>query len=123
MTALEIKIAQLNELIIKGETIRAIELFYADSVVVHENEDEPRIGKLACIANEKQNRERTKEFSSQLLNQAVDALRNVVFSEWEINFTSANGEKWRLTEVAVQHWHNLQIIREKFYYKAAYPIK
>ena len=41
MTALEIKKTVLNNLLIKGETVKAMELFYADNVTMQENEDEP----------------------------------------------------------------------------------
>jgi hypothetical protein len=53
MTALEIKKTVLNNLIIRGETAKAMELFYADNVIMQENEDEPRVGKAVCVEHER----------------------------------------------------------------------
>lgn len=84
MSVLEASINNLNELIKKGESILAMELFYADNVTMQENQEEPRRGKQVCIAHEIKNRERVIALESQLLNQAIDKKNNVVFSEWRI---------------------------------------
>lgn len=115
MTEFEIKIAELNDLIVTGETLKAIELFYSNDVSMQENEETPRIGKLNCINHEKQNLQRVKLLKGNLLNQAI--CENVVFSEWEIIFTDKNDKTFTLTEVSVQHWVEGQIEKEKFYYK------
>ena len=115
MTEFEIKIAELNDLISTGETLKAIELFYSNNVSMQENEETPRIGKLNCINHEKQNLQKVKLLKGNLLNQAI--CENVVFSEWEIIFTDKNDKTFKLTEVSVQHWVEGQIEKEKFYYK------
>lgn len=122
MTDLEHKIAELNDLILKGDTLRALEIFYADTVVMQENEELPRIGKASCLENERGNLSNIKEFTYKLLNQAIDVKNNVVFSEWVINFTTNSDKKMKITEVSVQNWADGQIIREKFYYKDFYPV-
>lgn len=106
----------LTELISSGKTIEAMELFYSDNVTMQENEEKPRIGKNECINHEKKNLRRTKNFNGQLLNQAIDSAKQVVFSEWEYNFT-IEGKNFRLIEVSVQNWNNHQIVAERFYYK------
>lgn len=115
MTEFEIKIAELNDLISTGETLKAIEVFYSNNVSMQENEETPRIGKLNCINHEKQNLQKVKLLKGNLLNQAI--CENVVFSEWEIIFTDKNDKTFKLTEVSVQHWVEGQIEKEKFYYK------
>ena len=115
MTEFEIKIAELNDLISTGETLKAIELFYSNNISMQENEETPRIGKLTCINHEKQNLQKVKLLKGNLLNQAI--CENVVFSEWEIIFTDKNDKTFKLTEVSVQHWVEGQIEKEKFYYK------
>ena len=76
MTELEIKTTELNKLISKGDTIKALELYYSGDVIMQENEDEPRIGKQLCIENEKQNLQKVKELNCRLLNQAIDNKKN-----------------------------------------------
>lgn len=122
MTVLEIKKTVLNNLIIRGETAKAMELFYADNVTMQENEDEPRVGKAVCIKHERLILKKVKEVNFRLLNEALDTKKNVVFAEWEITFITRTGKKIKFTEVSVQHWHKGQIIRGKFYYKDFPPI-
>jgi hypothetical protein len=55
-------------------------------------------------------------FRTQLINQAINVLTGVVFSEWNFEFTDLAGQRYSLTEVSVQYWQNELIYREKFYY-------
>ena len=45
MTPLEIKKTVLNNLVIGGETVKAMELFYADNVTMQENDMNQELGK------------------------------------------------------------------------------
>lgn len=95
-----------------------MQLFYSDDVTMQENEEKPRVGKTVCITHEKENLSRTKNFSGRLLNQAIDISKQVVFSEWEFNFTTLEGTNYKLTEVSVQQWNEHQVVAERFYYKS-----
>jgi len=117
MTELKVKVNALNQLIIAGDTIKAIETFYSDDIEMQENEDTPRKGKTVCIATEKDNLQKVKSLKSNLLNQAIDEEKNIVFSEWNYLITYKDDSKFMLTEVSVQHWINGLIAKEKFYYK------
>ncbi len=88
MNGLQEKVKQLNSMITESKTLLAIELFYADDVVMQENEEEPRRGKTNCLAAEKAKVSKVSEVHSKLLNQAIDAKAQVVFSEWKITFTN-----------------------------------
>lgn len=122
MTDLKNKVNALNKLIINGDTIMAMEIFYASDIEMQENEDTPRKGKMVCIATEKSNLQKVKNVESKLLNQAVDEEKNIVFSEWEILVTYNDDRKFMLKQVSVQHWLNGQIIHEKFYYKTIHKV-
>ena len=117
MTKLKVKVNALNQLIIAGDTIKAIETFYSDDIEMQENEDTPRKGKTVCIAGEKHNLQKVKSLKSTLLNQAIDEEKNTVFSEWNYLITYKDNSKFMLTEVSVQHWLKGLIAKEKFYYK------
>jgi hypothetical protein len=118
MTELKVKVNALNQLIIAGDTLKAIEAFYSDNVEMQENEDIPRKGKTVCIATEKDNLQKVKSLESDLLSQAIDEENNIVFSEWDHFITYKDNSKFMLTEVSVQHWINGLIAKEKFYYKS-----
>ena len=117
MTELKEKVNALNQLIISGDTIKAIETFYSSDIEMQENEDIPRKGKSVCIDTERDNLQKVKSLVSNLLNQAIDEEKNIVFSEWEMLITYKDNSKLMLTEVSVQHWLDGQVSREKFYYK------
>lgn len=111
------KVHALNQLIIRGDTVKAMEIYYADEVEMQENEDAPRKGKSACMSAEQDNLKNVAKLECRLLNQAIDAERNVVFSEWSFLITRKDDTQFMLTEVSVQYWVNGQVAREKFYYK------
>lgn len=117
MTELKEKINALNQLIIRGDTIKAMEIFYSNDIEMQENEDAPRKGKSVCIDIERDNLQKVKDVQSILVNQAFDEEKNIVFSEWQFLVTYKDDNKFMLTEVSVQHWLNGQVVKEKFYYK------
>ena len=117
MTELKEKVNVLNQLIISGDAVKAMETFYSDDIEMQENEDVPRKGKSVCIDTERNNLQKVKNVKSILLNQAFDEEKNVVFSEWNFLITYKDNNKFILTEVSIQHWLNGQIVKEKFYYK------
>lgn len=117
MTEFKEKVNTLNQLIINGDTIKAMETFYSDDIEMQENEDVPRKGKSVCIDTERDNLQKVKNVESILLNQAFDEEKNVVFSEWKFLVTYKDNNKFILTEVSIQHWLDGQIAKEKFYYK------
>lgn len=122
MQELEQKVKALYELVIQGATIEAMELFYAENVTMQENEQEPRVGKSFCIAHEQQLLKQMPDFKAHIVSQAIDPVREIVFTELDIRFTTGNNVLMNLKEVAVQQWQDGQVIREKFYYKDFYPV-
>ncbi|MFN8353936.1 MAG: hypothetical protein U0Y10_05815 [Spirosomataceae bacterium] len=110
-------VALLNQLIEAGQTLLAMERFYAENVTMQENEEPPRYGKQLCIEHEQQNLSYVKALKCTLLNQAINPETGVVFSEWEYWFTNHKDKTSGLREVSVQQWQNGQIVREKFYYQ------
>jgi hypothetical protein len=122
MTTFEIKVAALNKLILNGNNLKAIALFYSNTVVIQENEEEPITGKSFYLDREKENIKNVKNYTAKLLNQAIDLKKKVVFSEWEIIITNKKNKVFQLKEVSVQHWKNGKIQREKFYYQNFIPV-
>jgi hypothetical protein len=111
----------LTSMILKGDTLQAMELFYSDTVVMQENEESPRIGKTTCLEHERKNLKRIKSMEAKLISQAINESKRTVFSEWQYLFTTRDDKKIRLTEVSVQQWMNGLVVREKFYYKEFTP--
>jgi len=110
---------QLNAMVLNGQAMEAFEQFYADDVVMQENEKEPTVGKAA-------NRERELQFFAsveQFHGAAVTASAvgdGVSFVEWEMDLTFKGGSRVMLRQVSVRHWKDGKIVREKFYYDGAH---
>ena len=108
----------LNNMILEGKILEAFEKFYAEDVVMQENEDSPTIGK----AN---NRLHEEAFAGNITEFRNAAVKNVILSdniavvEWELDFTHAEWGVRNYTQVAVQRWNDDGlIVNEKFYYNS-----
>ncbi len=109
---------ELNEMILTGKALEAFELFYADDVVMQENNDEPRVGKDA-------NRKAEQEFFSSLEawndgrieGSAING--DLSFSQWYMDVTFKNGFRYKATQIAVRKWKDGKIVHERFFYNKA----
>lgn len=109
--------ADLNRLVLEGRILDAFETFYADEVVMQENAATPVVGK-------RDNRERERRFvasieqfhGARLLGAATQDDRS--YSEWLLDLTFKGGVRVKLEQVAVRHWRDGQVVRERFYYNA-----
>jgi hypothetical protein len=110
------KVALLNTMILNGQSLEAFEKFYAENVIMQENDDEPTIGK-------SDNRIREKEFAESITEFRHAEVKNILISdkmsvvEWDYDFTHKLWGKRTFTQLAVQRWNDEgQIVSEKYYY-------
>ena len=108
--------AQLNEMLEQGNAMAAFELLYAENVTMQENETEPRIGKDF-------NREQCGGFVEAFPDLKLQILsvaygENLSIQEVLFDYTNQEGEKIIYPEIAVRHWENGLVVKEKFYYAA-----
>jgi hypothetical protein len=115
MTRLLNHINNLNDMVLQGNAMEAFEKYYAENVIMQENNDLPVVGKQA-------NRERELDFFNQITDfrgarpLQVAVGENLTMVVWHFDYThKAWGEK-NYTQVAVQEWDGDQIIKETFYY-------
>lgn len=110
-TCLDDLIAMINQ----GKIMEAYEKYYADDIVMQENEDAPRIGKEESRAYEEKFVNGLQEFhESKILGVAYGD----DYSAYE-SFMDVTHKDWgrvKRTQVAVQTWKDGKIVREKFYY-------
>ena len=106
---------RVNEMVLSGKAMEAFEEFYAEDVVMQENNDAPCAGKAA-------NRKREQEFfamveawhSGNLDSSAING--DVSFSEWTMEITMKGMGRIKMNQVAVRRWKNGKVANEKFYY-------
>lgn len=107
--------AELNEMIRQGKALEAFERFYADDVVMMEN-DQAFVGKDV-------NRKREQEFFGNIKEVhaasigATAVSGNTSFCEQSFDATLVDGTRMRMEEVAVRTWKDGKIVKERFYYK------
>ena len=106
--------AKLNRLLETGKAMDAFESFYSEHVEMQENESEPRIGKAM-------NREQCAGFMMAYPDLELRVLSEACsdktsFQEVLFSYTNEENQPVRYTEVAVRHWKDGQVIRERFYY-------
>lgn len=108
--------AELNHMILSGQVMEAFEKFYAEDVVMQENDDEPRTGKQKNREFEQQFMSSVEQFhGAELLASAVNG--DVSFSESSWDMTFKGGKRVKMSEVAVRRWEDGKVAHERFYYK------
>jgi ketosteroid isomerase-like protein len=109
---------ELNQAILAGDILNAFEKFYADDVVMHENDSPPFTGKSVNRKREEDFVNSVQEFhEARLLGEAVNG--DTSYSEWEYDLTFKSGIRMKLQQVAARRWKNGQVSHERFYYKAS----
>ncbi|HKQ49547.1 MAG TPA: nuclear transport factor 2 family protein [Phycisphaerae bacterium] len=107
--------SELNTTIQKGEIMAAFEKYYADDVVMQENNEQPCTGKLANRAREQAFVDSVAQVHGiKVVNSAVNG--DVAFSEWLLDVTFRNGQRAKMAQVAVRRWKNDRVVHERFYY-------
>ena len=107
---------KLNQAILAGDILNAFETYYADDVVMHENDSQPFTGKSVNRKREEDFVNSVQEFhGAKLLGQAING--DTSYSEWEYDLTFKSGIRTKLQQVAARRWKNGQVWHERFYYK------
>lgn len=116
--ALKEKVNELNSQILQGDILGAFDKYYADDVVMQDNDSEPRKGKKECRNYEEQFVNNLKEVHDvKVKSVAVNEDDNVAMAEWLFDMTFKDGTRDTRNQVSVQKWNeNGQVEWEKFYY-------
>lgn len=106
----------LAKMVGEGKILEAFEKYYADDVVMQENEDAPRVGKEASRAYEEAFVNGIVEFhDGKTLGVAVGDGYSTIESFMDV--THKDWGRVARSQVAVQHWKDGKVVSEKFYYK------
>lgn len=115
MQTIQNNLNDLNSLVLSGKAMEAFEKYYAENVVMRENENNPTVGKDA-------NRKREMEFFSKITEfrnaevKEISFSGNTSFVVWKYDYTHADWGVRNYTQVSVQKWENGKIIHEQFFY-------
>jgi ketosteroid isomerase-like protein len=111
------RVNELVEYVQSGRVLEAIDRFYADDVAMQENQAIPVVGKAA-------NRERERAFFTGITLHENRARSIVVDGDhavinWLLEFTGADGKRYRIDQLALQTWKDDRIAHERFIYDTA----
>lgn len=98
----------------RGETLEAIEAFYAPDASAQENGEAARRGKAVLIAYEKEMLSRMR--IDRLRAEAVLIDGDRVAIRLVMELTLPGGKRATLDEVALQEWRDELIVHERYYY-------
>jgi len=109
---------EFRSLLERGETLLAIERFYAPDVCIFDNRTLARAGRDACLAYEREQLAgQTEPPRFRFQSMAINEADGVVFLEYILRFTGADSRPMRLEQVSVQHWRRGLIMGERLYYE------
>ena len=116
MSDLNSRDQQLNQMILNGKILEAFDKFYADDIVMKEDDNE-RVGKETNREYEEQFVNSLEAFhAAEIVSRAVDEENNVTLSEWHNEMTLEGVGRVEQKQVAVRQWNeDGQITEEKFY--------
>ena len=101
--------------ILTGKILETFDAYYANDVVMSENQAEERVGKAVNREYEIQFLDNILEFhGAQVGRVVVDGDHAAV--EWSFDITFKDGNRVKMQQVAVQTWKDGKIIREDFYH-------
>jgi ketosteroid isomerase-like protein len=112
------RVQELVRYVRAGRIPEAIGEFYAENATMQENRQPPTVGKAANLAREQAfaaSVERWHEVSARSV--VVDG--DQVLIEWVFEYTTRDGQRIRMEEIAQQRWRDGRIERERFFYDTA----
>lgn len=98
--------------------IEAVEEFYTEHSSMQENQNPPRVGREAHVANERRVMARVKSMSSTCIRPVFVHGDRVVI-RWVFHFEWQDGTFTRMEELAYQRWEGERIAEETFFYDPA----
>lgn len=108
--------SELNTMILAGDILGAFEKYYADDIVMQENDDEPTLGKDANRVREQAFVASIKEFhDAKLVTVAQEG--DTTFSQWANDLTLEGVGRVQSSQVAIRRWKDGKIIHERFYHQ------
>ncbi|HEX2218408.1 MAG TPA: nuclear transport factor 2 family protein [Gemmatimonadales bacterium] len=112
------RVQELVTYVKAGRIPEAIEEFYADGVTMQENRQPPTVGKATNLARERAFGDSVATWHEVTARSiAVDGDQALI--EWVFDYTTKEGQRIRMEEVAQQTWGDGRIERERFFYDTA----
>jgi ketosteroid isomerase-like protein len=111
------QVLALIGLVENGKMLEAMATYYADGVAMQENTSPPTVGYAKNYAREAAFYGSLLALKFTLVSVVVEDDRAVI--NWIFDYTTADGQKYRMDEIAVQTWRDREIVHERYIYDTA----
>jgi ketosteroid isomerase-like protein len=111
------KVLDLVALVERGRMLEAIQTYYAHDVAMQENVSPPTVGFDANYAREAAFYGSLREAKFTPVSIVVEGDRAAI--NWIFDYTTADGKRYRMDEIAVQTWRDGKIVHERYIYDTA----
>ena len=110
-------VLDLIALVESGRMLEAFERYYANDVAMQENVSAPTVGFDANYARESAFYGSLREAKFTPVSIVVEGDRAAI--NWIFDYTTGDGQRYRMDEIAVQTWRNGKIVHERYIYDTA----
>lgn len=98
-----------------GRILDALNEFYAEDVVMQENNEPPTVGRQANLEREQRFLDSVKQWQTfEVISQAAGD--DVTFYETVMDWIGSDGTPVHVEQVVVAQWREGKIVRERFYH-------
>lgn len=115
--SIKLQVLDLIQLIETGQMLKAITKYYGENVQMQENTAPPTVGFAANYAREAEFFGSLKSAKFTLASVVAEGNRAVI--NWIFDYTTADGQRYRMDEIAIQTWRDGKIVHERFVYDTA----
>jgi ketosteroid isomerase-like protein len=107
----------LISLVENGRMLDAMTAYYADDVAMQENVSPPTVGFAENYAREAAFYGSLQALKFTLVSYLVEGDHAVI--NWVFDYTTADGQQYRMDEISWQTWRDGKIVRERYIYDTA----
>jgi ketosteroid isomerase-like protein len=115
--SIKIHVADLIQLVETGQMLEAITKYYGENVAMQENTAPPTVGFAENHAREAAFFGSLKFAKFTLVSVVTEGDRAAI--NWIFDYTTADGQRYRMDEIAIQTWRDGKIVHERFVYDSA----
>jgi ketosteroid isomerase-like protein len=111
------QVLDLIRLVENGQMLDAITKYYDERVAMQENTSPPTVGFAENFARESAFYGSLRSAKFTAASVVVDDDRAAI--NWVFDYTTADGQRYRMDEVAIQTWRDGKIVHERYVYDTA----
>jgi ketosteroid isomerase-like protein len=111
------QVLDLIALVESGKMLEAITKYYDENIAMQENVSPPTVGFAENYAREAAFYGSLKALKFNLVSVLIEGDRAAI--NWVFDYTTADGQRYHMDEIAIQTWRNGKVVYERYIYDTA----